>query len=417
MSSWTIPQPGPNIADADKPVVVFQSDADFNAVFAAMQAQQLARQVHTAVALGWSLSELLGRAFLLKDDAVPNDPAWNGAQLIALPEADSAHEKVRALMEHILFLADVLDVRAIPIDSDAAPTEGATYADVLRELVKKLSTGRFDVGNGEMQQSVLGSINERLFYWDYKIHYVLQNNPMVVHRAYLVGQSLGALRWYYRSERSALDQETLDKVCHEYIPMLGPYLPPFATGALSNSVEVWGKAALTGQVMQDNSPYSPVELHNQAHIWYDILTGSRRPLSYVDNATHGARYMLRVARVAWPLFVFPLVALLLILVVALVVILANFDQVVKAVAAAATLVALVSTSHLATSNITVFVERALSHSSDVFKGSPIESLWQSTQQKAVNDATCILPLTPPATLVTPASANSLPQQQQVVKSA
>jgi hypothetical protein len=395
----------------DKPVIVFQSDADFNAVFASMQAQQLARQVHTAVALGWSLSELLGRAFLLQGEAAPNALSWDGTQLIALPEVDTDREKVRALMEHILFLADVLNVHTIQIDSDVAPTPGATYADELRGLVKKLCSGRFDASSGETQQSVLGSINERLFFWDLKIHDALQSNPMVVDKAYLVGQSLAALRWYFRSERNSLDQETLDKICHEYIPLLGPYLPPFSTGALSNSVEVWGKAAIAGQVMQDISLYSPVQLHNQAHIWYDILTSSRRPLSYVDTSTHGGRYLWRVARVAWPLFVFPLVALLLILIIALVVILANFDQVVKAAAAVASLVALVSTSHLASNNLSGFVERALTHSSGAIKGSPIEAFWQSTQQKAVNDATCILPPVTPASPVAPAS--SRPQQQAV----
>jgi hypothetical protein len=394
MSSWTIPQPGQDGAGLEKPVVVFQSDADFNAVYASLQAQQLTKQVHSAVALGWSLSELLGRCFLLENVPVQPNIAWDGTQLIAPSEANTPREKVRALAEHILFLADILNVRAIQIDSDVAPTPGATYAGVVLELVKKLSAGHFDAANGESWQSVLGSINERLYFWDLKIRDALQNFPRVVYSAYLVGQSLSALRWYYRSERSALDQEALNKLCHEYIPLLGPYLPPFATGALSNSVAVWGSAALSGQVMQDNSPYSPEQLHIQAHIWYDILTGARSPLSYVTSAARGSRYIWRVVRVSWPLFVFPLLALLLILIVSLVVVLLNIDQVVKAVTAIAGFIALVSTSHIAMSNLNGFIQKALAHTGESLKGSPIEALWHSDQQKAVNDATLIAPPSP-----------------------
>lgn len=391
MSSWTISQPGQDGAGLERPVVVFQSGADFNAVYAGLQAQQLAKQVHSAVALGWSLSELLGRCFLLEDEPVQQNMAWDGAQLVALSEANTPRDEVRSRAEHILFLADILNVRTIQIDGDAAPTPGATYADVLLELVKKFSTGQFDTANGETWQSVLGDINERLYYWDLKIHSALQNFPRVVHSAYLVGQSLSALRWYYRSERSALTQDSLNKLCHEYIPLLEPYLPPFATGALSNSVAVWGSAALSGQVMQDDSPYSPDQLHAQAHIWYDILTGARNPLSYVTSTTRGSRYIWRVMRISWPLFVFPLLALLLILIVSLVVILLNIDQVIKAITAIAGFIALVGTSHIAMSNLNGFVEKALTHTGEALKGSPIETLWHSDQQKAVNDATLIAP--------------------------
>ena len=73
-------------------------------------------------------------------------------------------------------------------------------------------------------------------------------------------------------------------------------------------------------------PFVPEQLHNQAHIWYDILTGARNPLSYVDPSAHGTRYMWKVVRVAWPLFLLHFLALfliLIVLVIALVVVVAN----------------------------------------------------------------------------------------------
>jgi hypothetical protein len=397
MSNWTIPQPGLNSAELEKPVLVFQPGVDINSVYAEMQAQLQARQVHTAVALGWSLSELLGRCFLLQDEPTQAE-TWDGAQLIALPEVNSPRESVRALMEHILFLAGGLNVGEILINSEVAPSPNAKYAGVLREQVIKLCSGHLDTARGETYQSVLGDINERLYFWDLKIHDALQNYPMVVYKAYLVGQSLAALRWYFNSERSALNQDILNKICHEYIPLLGPYLPPFATGALSNSVAVWGKAAITNQVMQDNTPYAPDELHKQAHIWYDMLTGARNPLSYVDTTTHGTRYIWRVVRVAWPLFLLHFLALFLILVVfiiALVVIVANLGPIFKEITALAGLLALVGASHFALNNVVGVAEKALVHTGGAIKGSLIDATWHATQQEAVNGATCIMP-TPPA---------------------
>ena len=69
--------------------------------------------------------------------------------------------------------------------------------------------------------SLVGDINERLYFWDLKIQDALQNFPKAVHRGYVVGQSLAALRWYYPSVRFALDQDGLHQICGEYIPLLG----------------------------------------------------------------------------------------------------------------------------------------------------------------------------------------------------
>lgn len=413
MSDWPLPEQGLDGADLEKPVLVFQSGIDINAVYQGMQAQQQIRQVQAAVALAWSLAELLGRCFQL-DDKAAHTVTWDGSQLFALPEINTPREKIRALMEHILYLASLLNVDAIPIDSTDADGAYSTYAGVLSEQIRKLSSGDFDTG--ETRQSVLGGINERLYFWDLKIHDTLQNYPAVVYKAYLVGHSLAALRWYFPSVRFALDQEALDKICNRDIPSLGPYLPPFATGALSNSVEVWGKAAIAGQAMMDGVPYSPQQLHTQAQIWHDILTGMRAPLSYVDPSQHGTRYIWRVTRMAWPLFLLHFLFLLVILAVVLVVVIVNFDAVVKAVTAVAGLLALASTAHFALSNINGIVEKALTQTTGAVKGSLIDSLWHSTQQKAVNQATLIAPPPLPQPPVsTPSPAGQA--EQSAIKSA
>ena len=412
MSSWNIPQAGPVSTDLEKPVLVFQPGVDINEVYQGLLVQQQARQVHAAVALGWSLAELLGRCFLLQGE--PSHPeVWDGTKLIALPEFNTPREKIRALMDHLIYLASILIVDAIPIDSDVAPGPDATYSGVLRDQVRKLCSSHFDASKGETFQSVLGEINERLYFWDLKIQDALQNFTKAVHRGYLVGQSLAALRWYYPSVRFALDQDGLNRICGEYIPLLGPYLPPFATGAISNSVMVWGKAAIANQAMQGDMPYVPEQLHNQAHIWYDILTGARNPLSYVDPSAHGTHYMWKVVRVAWPLFLLHFLALflvLIVLVIALTVVVANLGVVIKGVTAVAGLLALVGASHFTLSNVSGIAEKALTHTEGAVKGSLVDSIWHSTQQKAVNGATCILP--PPApTIPVNSSPVAMPTKQ------
>lgn len=415
MSSWNIPEAGPDGANLEKPVLVFQSGIDINSVYQGLHAQEQVRQVHAAVALGWSLAELLGRCFLLQGE--PEHPgAWDGAQLVALPESNTPREKIRALMEHIVFLASVLNVDAIPIDSDAAPGPGATYAGVLREDIRKFCSNRFDASKGETYQSVLGDINERLYFWDLKIHDALQNYTMVVHKAYLVGQSLASLRWYFTSLGNALDQAALDKICHNYIPLLGAYLAPFATGALSTSVEAWGQAAISHYKTQGAAPFNPDQLHTQSQIWYDILTGLRSPLSYVDPSTRGARYIWKVARVAWPLFLLHFLIILVILALALVVILTNLDVVLRGVTAITGLLALLVASHIALNNIGGIVEKALTQTGGAVKGSLIDSLWHSTQQKAVNQATFIAPPAPPATQPAGSSTPSSQTGNVAVKS-
>jgi hypothetical protein len=83
--------------------------------------------------------------------------------------------------------------------------------------------------------------------------------------------------------------------------------------------------------------------------------------------------------------------LFLILAILVVVIIVKFDAVVKGVTAVASLLALVAASHIALGNIGGIVEKALTDTTGAVKGSLFDSLWHSTQQQAVNQATLIQP--------------------------
>jgi hypothetical protein len=126
-----------------------------------------------------------------------------------------------------------------------------------------------------------------------------------------------------------------------------------------------------------------------------------------------------VVRVAWPVFLLHFLALflvLIVLVIALVVIVANLGVVVKGVTAVAGLLALVGASHFTLSNVSGIAEKALTHTEGAVKGSLVDSIWHSTQQKAVNEATCVLPpaVSTPAVKSAPGVA-SAPQSGAVVE--
>jgi hypothetical protein len=391
MTTWTNALPGQDTTGEEKPVLVFQAGADINSVYAGMKAQLLSQQVHYASALGWSLTELLGRCFLLQDTPA-SEGDWSGAQIVGLPESLSAREAIRALMEHILFLAANLNVRTITIDDEGDPDKGQFYADVIKAQVIQLCEGRFDASKNETRQSVFGDMNHRLYFWDLVIQDSLQNAPLVIHRAYLTGHSLGAMRWYFPSKQGILSQDMLNKVCHEYIPILSPYIYPFAPGAISNSVELWGQALAAGKVQPENGSFAPQELHDQAHIWYDLMTGARNPLTFAGGDVHGTRFVWKLIRVAWPLYAMHVFVLLLVLAVIVVIVVLNYNLVLTGITAVAGFLALAGTSHSAFSNIGGLLQGAATRAEGTIKGSLVDSLWHSTQQTNINNATYIPPV-------------------------
>src|SRR2546428_6135785 len=76
--------------------------------------------VSHAAALGWAMAELLGRCFMLKD-VQPGELGWSGDKVMLLQEIYTPREKIRALMVHIRFLADALDVSSCLIDDESDP--------------------------------------------------------------------------------------------------------------------------------------------------------------------------------------------------------------------------------------------------------------------------------------------------------
>jgi hypothetical protein len=206
--------------------------------------------VHNAAEFGWLVAELLGRCFLLLE-AKPPHLNWNGAELVMLQGLLTPREKMRALTTHMCYLAETLGIGSMcTIDYQGDAYEGKPYVDAVRDTVKKLCNGDFETG--ETFESVRGIINERLFFWDLKINDILQEKPAVVGKAYMVGYCLGGLRWWYGLPGFKLDSSFKTKVL-QYLPVLSPYLPQFASPALVRCVGPWWDALDTQAVVVLNA--------------------------------------------------------------------------------------------------------------------------------------------------------------------
>lgn len=238
-------------------------------------APSLQELVRSAAEFGWLVAELLGRSFLLLEN-LPDEQdmgklteksRWNGEKLVMLQGLLTPREKIRALTAHMCYLAEILGIgKACNIDHPYIdddekmpdPYDKKPYADAVSETVKKLCQGKFD--EGENFETVRGSINERLFFWDLKINDILQEKPAVIYRAYLVGYCLGALRWWYALPGFKLDS-TFKAKALQYLPVLGPYLPQFAAPGLVRCVGPWWDALGT---QADTAFLSPADVQKQA---------------------------------------------------------------------------------------------------------------------------------------------------------
>ncbi|HLI06225.1 MAG TPA: hypothetical protein VKV40_06640 [Ktedonobacteraceae bacterium] len=221
--------------DTHAPVVASSDEKSGNMA----PALSLQEQVHNAAEFGWLVAELLGRCFLLLDTKPPH-LNWSGEELVMLQGLLTPREKMRALTAHMGYLAETLGIGSLcTIDHRGDAYEGKPFVDAVRDAVKKLCNGDFE--NGETFESVRGIINERLFFWDLKINDILQEKPAVVEKAYMVGYCLGGLRWWYGLPGFKLDSTFKSKVL-QYLPVLGPYLPQFASPALVRCVGPWWDA-------------------------------------------------------------------------------------------------------------------------------------------------------------------------------
>lgn len=342
-----------------------------------------------AAALGWAITELLGRCYLLSD-RVPAELDWSGAHLVVLQQTYTPREKIHALVVYIRNLADALGLSSCKIDHANDPDNGRFFVDVLEELVKLFSQSQPDSATDPTFSELRGKINERLFFWDLQIHDALQDRPTAVPKAYLVGRTLGAFRWYVGLQDKQQDDAFVEKVCAEYIPILGPYISPYAAGALANSAALWWKTISSGQIQLGPDGATPPELQKQADIWFSLLTNERTSLSYVPPALEkqSNRLTLKMLQLYWPLFVGGVVMLLVILALLLVVLLSHYDLVAKGIAAAAGFIAASGVTHMLGSNLGGLLQKA---TTEVTKGSVICSIRESAQQQAVVKSTYIMP--------------------------
>ena len=342
-----------------------------------------------AAAFGWAITELLGRCYLLST-TVPASLDWSGAHLVLLQQNYTPREKIRALMVYIRNLSDALHLSSCAIDHANDPDNGRFFVDVLEELVKLFSRSRPDSATDPAFEQLRGQINERLFFWDLQIHDALQNRPTAVPKAYLVGRTLAALRWYIGLQDKQQDSAFVEKVCTEYIPILGSSISPYAAAALANSATLWWKAISSGQAQPDPDGTAPIELQKQADIWFSLLTNERTSLSYVPPALEkkSNRFTLKALQLYWPLFAGGVIMLLVILALLLVVLLSHYDLVAKGIAAAAGFIAASGVTHMLGSNLGNFLQKA---TTEVTKGSVICSIRESSQQQAVVKSTYIAP--------------------------
>jgi hypothetical protein len=352
--------------------------------------RNLQQTVRDAAALGWAIAELLGRCFVLKEgQSVERD--WTGDKLMGLQEIYTPREKIRALVEYIRFLAELLGVNSCLIDNQGDPDNNKPYIDVLVEVVKQFLQHNLDPASGVTREQLGGKINERLFFWDLRIHDTLQDKPTAVPKAYLVGRTLASLRWYFGLPGMMQDNGFIEKICNEYVPLLQPYVSPFASGALAYSLNPWWKVISGGHVQPDPDGGAPLELHKQADIWFSLVTYEREALSYAPTSTRSRRYIWRVLQVSWPLFLIGGVILALILALLIYVIITSPNIITKEVAVVAGLLSTLGITHTITSNAGDILQKAVSEVTGTFKGSVIDNIRHSTQQEEVNKSTFIPP--------------------------
>lgn len=354
------------------------------------QSQADAQTVRTAAALGWALVELLGRCFTLPQD-VPSAIDWDTGNLMVLPENRTPREKLRALVGHIVYLADLLDVSSFIIERKDDEDVNRRYVDVLSEEVALLSQVSRDPAEAEMSKHMRGQINERLFFWDEKIYDAFQNRPVVVYKAYMAGRGLASLRWYFGLQNNVLEEQFLQNLCGEYLRVMSPYLPAFIPGALTYTVNLWGNAIIQGQVEPGEDAGAPPELQRQADLWYSLVTGAADPLSHIDTSKESKGFIWKVLRLFWPLVLAGIIVFAAIIVILAIVILSNHNIIVTGVTAATGLLTLLGTYHSVATNVGSLLQKAASQATSDLKGSLVDSLWNSTQQKEVNKGLYIPP--------------------------
>lgn len=272
--------------------------------------EQKKQNIIRAVALGWSLVELLGRCFtlILPTPEKGLEQNWDGERMIMISPAFNSQKRLKALVCFIQAIAEKLELIDGNNDSDRC---------ALNTLVTKVENL---YESDAKDKPLLGEINECLFSWDMKIRERLQNKSQQFRNnydyvnAYMVGKGFAALRWYHEfplekrhgnrripdsiSLATSIDERFLVTL-EERVQLLAPYLDKFAPLALATSIKTWRNSLLKQEIYDSSGEVSPT-LQRQADIWYDLLTAERDPITYVLPSSISWRYTLRVIRFSLP---------------------------------------------------------------------------------------------------------------------
>ena len=344
---------------------------------------------HAAAALGWGVAELLGRCFALKEAPSPESD-WSGDKLIRFQELYTPREKLRALLVYIRFLADSLGVSSCVLNDEQDPANLKPYIEVLEEEVKLLTQHNLDPAQ---DVTLRGKINEHLFFWDLNILDTLQARATVIPKAYLVGRSLAGLRWYLGLPDKTPDDDFMKKIYSDYVPLLQPYISPFASSSLAHSFELWWNALSSGQVQPVPGEDPPQALQTQADIWFSLVTNEREALSYAPASAENRQYLLKVLQAFWPLFVGGIVVLVVIVALLVFLIVSNLSIVTKEITAIIGLLTAFGITNSLVNTLSGIFQKAIADVTGTVRGSVIDNIKHSTQQMAVNQATFIPPTT------------------------
>lgn len=186
----------------------------------------------------------------------------------------------------------------------------------------------------------------------------------------------------------------MEKVLHVYIPTLGPYMSQFASGGLVCSIEPWWKAISSDQVKSGPAGpegLAPPELRRQGHIWCSLVTGECDALSYVDPSIRSKLDLWQVLRVMWPLLLIGSLVLLLVVALVVIVILLNPNLIIVGITAVGGFLTTLGISQTLVKNADDILQKAVTDATATIKGSYLDQIWNSTQQKAVNQAVYIQP--------------------------
>jgi hypothetical protein len=259
-------------------------------------------QLRCATALGWAMTELLGRCVVFKRELIEriqkNDPLLMpkfGEHTVILSPIRDRRERACAVMGRILFLANVLGISDCKIDrpceigsSDPELLNFLTYTEALDKKVKELCNDTQKTA--EVIEDICAKINWLLYYWNEVVQVKLQKLPPEVYNGYTVGRGFSTIRWYIgigaggdkvyqkgeneqegpteisRSEiwfiehfpglwhprdetegqnlsNKLINEATLEKLLDHLLSM-SSYLPPLVPLALEYSLVRWGKTII-----------------------------------------------------------------------------------------------------------------------------------------------------------------------------